>query len=46
MNFTLINAQGKIRVFFIKAVAELYQQIEGGILVSGDVLKTKEVVYE
>lgn len=34
MQYTLINANGKIRTFFILAVAELYQRIEGGVIVT------------
>ena len=34
MQYTLINKQGRIRQFYILAVAELYQQIEGGVLIT------------
>ena len=39
MQYTLINANGKIRTFFILAVAELYQQIEGGVIVTPGTLE-------
>lgn len=34
MKYTLINKQGRIRQFYVLAVAELYQQIEGGVLIT------------
>ena len=34
MRFTLINSRGQVRVFHVKAVAELYQQLEGGVLIT------------
>ena len=45
MKFTLINRSGRIRTFFIREVAELYQLIEGGMLFTSsilDVAETKE----
>lgn len=34
MQFTLITRNGKVHTFFVRAVAELYQQIYGGELIS------------
>jgi hypothetical protein len=45
MNFTLITRNGKVFTFFIKAVAETYQQAYGGTLVTGSIL-TKETQNE
>lgn len=39
MPYTLITAKGKIRTFYIRAVAEMYQTFEGGIIVSSHELK-------
>ncbi len=45
MKFTLITAKGKVYTFFIKAVAETYQQAYGGNLFTGSIL-TKETQNE
>lgn len=45
MKFTLITAKGKVYTFYIKAVAETYQQAYGGTLVTGSIL-TKETQNE
>lgn len=41
MKFTLIAGNGKVFTFFIKALAEQFQQAYGGTIVTGDIL-TKE----
>jgi len=41
MKFTLIASNGKVFTFFIKALAEQFQQAYGGTIVTGDIL-TKE----
>jgi hypothetical protein len=38
MKFTLITSNGKVLTFFIRAVAETYQQAYGGIIVTDQVL--------
>ena len=38
MKFTLIAGNGKVLTFFIRAVAETYQNAYGGIIVTNDVL--------
>lgn len=45
MKFTLITAKGKVYTFYIKAVAETYQQAYGGTLFTGSIL-TKETQNE
>lgn len=45
MKFTLITAKGKVYTFFIKAVAETYQQAYGGTLFTDSIL-TKETQNE
>lgn len=40
MNFTLITSKGKVYTFFIKAVAETYQQAYGGVIVTSEILYT------
>lgn len=39
MKYTLINAKGKIRTFFVKEVAELYQINEGGVIFTAEILE-------
>lgn len=39
MPYTLITAKGKIMTFYVRAVAELYQTFEGGVVVSAGDLK-------
>lgn len=46
MKFTLITAKGKVYTFFIKAVAETYQQAYGGNLFTNEILNTKETQNE
>ena len=38
MQYTLITPKGKVYTFFIKSVAETYQQAYGGIVITNDVL--------
>lgn len=38
MKFTLITGNGKVLTFFIRAVAETYQQAYGGVIVTSEVL--------
>ena len=44
MQFTLITKRGTIMQFFIKSVAELYQQIYGGVVFSSQILEVVETV--
>ena len=43
MPYTLITRKGRIMQFYIKEVAELYQQNEGGVFFTQDILQEKEV---
>jgi hypothetical protein len=38
MQYTLITKQGKLYTFYVQAVAELYQSIYGGQLITADIL--------
>ena len=38
MRYTLITKTGKVYTFYVQAVAELYQTIYGGQLITGDIL--------
>jgi hypothetical protein len=38
MKYTLITRNGKVLTFFLKAVAETYQQAYGGQVFTGDIL--------
>jgi hypothetical protein len=41
MRYTLITAQGRVYTFFLRAVAETYQQAYGGVIVSDEILVDK-----
>jgi hypothetical protein len=43
MQFTLITSKGKVYTFFIKAVAETYQQAFGGVVITQQILDTETV---
>jgi len=45
MKYTLITRSGKVYTFFLRAVAETYQQAYGGTLVTGNIL-SKETQNE
>jgi hypothetical protein len=38
MKYTLITSKGKVYTFYVKAVAETYQQAYGGVIVLDDIL--------
>ena len=40
MHYTLITRTGRVMQFYVKAVAELYQAIEGGVVFTQQVLTT------
>lgn len=44
MRYTLITKNGKVMIFYIKATAELYQIINGGVIVGAT--KVDPVVKE
>jgi hypothetical protein len=44
MQYTLITSTGKVLTFFIKTVAEQFQQAYGGVIFTPQVLETKETV--
>lgn len=39
MEYTLITKQGRVRQFYILAVAELYQRLDGGVLIAKNILE-------
>ena len=43
MQFTLITSKGKVYTFFIKAVAETYQQAFGGVVITQQIIETQPV---
>ena len=47
MQYTLITKQGRIMQFYIKSVAELYQSINGGVVITQQILvdETVDVCY-
>jgi len=38
MQYTLITRQGKVMQFYVKAVAELYQSLNGGVVITQQIL--------
>jgi hypothetical protein len=46
MKYTLITSNGKVLTFFIKTVAEQFQQAYGGVVFSQQVLETAETVAQ
>lgn len=44
MKYTLITRNGKVLTFFIRAVAEQFQQAYGGVMFTNQVLETFETV--
>jgi len=42
MQYTLLTAQGKIMQFYVKAVAEMYQALNGGVVISQQILEQQE----
>jgi hypothetical protein len=43
MRYTLITPTGRVMTFFILAVAELYQVVHGGTLVTSEILESVEM---
>jgi hypothetical protein len=43
MKYTLITTTGKVYTFYVRAVAETYQQAYGGNIVTNDILVDKVV---
>jgi hypothetical protein len=39
MKYTLLTAKGAVRQFYVLALAETYQSIYGGVIISAVVLK-------
>ena len=44
MKYTLITSNGKVLTFFVKAVAEQFQQAYGGVVITQQVLEQLESV--
>jgi len=44
MSYTLITADGRIKTFHIKSVAELYQRLDGGVIVTRMIIEDDLVV--
>ena len=40
MEYTLITSKGRIMQFYIRAVAELYQRTEGGVVFTQQILES------
>ena len=46
MQFTLITSKGQVMQFFIKAVADLYCNLYGGVVVTNDILNEVQEVSD
>jgi len=47
MKYTLIARNGKVFTFFLKAVADSFQQAYGGVIITNDILidNKSEIMY-
>lgn len=45
MTYTLITKTGKIMQFYVQAVAELYQALNGGVIITKDIF-TKDLTND
>ena len=43
MKYTLLTTNGSVRQFYVLSLAETYQSIYGGVIISDVVLKQQEV---
>ncbi len=41
MDYTLITSTGKVMTFYIRACAECYQKIYGGVVITSSILDTE-----
>jgi hypothetical protein len=39
MKYTLIMPNGKVMLFYVESVAQTYQKINGGVIVTNEILK-------
>ncbi len=46
MQYTLITGKGKVYTFFIRAVAEQFQQAYGGVVFSQQILEQAQTVAQ
>jgi hypothetical protein len=46
MQYTLITGKGKVYTFFIRAVAEQFQQAYGGVVITQQILQNQQVVAQ
>ena len=44
MNYTLITKTGKVYTFYVKALADSYQQAYGGVVITQQILVDAELV--
>ena len=44
MSYTLITSKGTVMQFYVESVAELYRSVNGGVIVTSDILETKDAV--
>lgn len=46
MQYTLITSKGKVYTFFLRAVAEQFQQAYGGVVFTQQVLQNNQLVAQ
>ncbi len=46
MQYTLITSKGKVYTFFIRAVADQFQQAYGGVVISQQILEQTQTVAQ
>lgn len=44
MNYTLITKTGKVMNFYVKATAELYQSLNGGVVFTQQILESDDTL--
>lgn len=46
MQYTLISGNGKVYTFFLRAVAETYQQAYGGVVITQQILEQRQTIAQ
>ena len=46
MQYTLITSTGQVMQFYIQAVADLYQTINGGVVITQQILETVDTTTQ
>jgi hypothetical protein len=46
MQYTLISGNGKVYTFFLRAVAETYQQAYGGVVITQQIFEQRQTIAQ